>query len=160
MKLTNPIPVAHIEQVGSMWVAAVRRMVSDSSLRADESFKRAWAQIEGDGATYRDRALAGLLEVALVIGYDEEQTPPAAANSTTPIVSSKSADRQKALSRIPVFPPSPSFVDLISGLRTAAQNNENWDVILLGASSLAVLCSARDDPFKWESSARQIGKGP
>jgi hypothetical protein len=115
-------------------LSAVVRLKSRGATQAYDAFRRAAAQIQDDGVIYQAGASKELRNTAEKLGFE----PPIVASNTTN-KNGSSDDRSRAsyrnglISREPAFPPNPSFVDLLAGLR-AASRSEDWDSVVLSLS--------------------------
>ena len=119
-------------------LAPIARLAAVDRDLAQQVFRRVMAEIEDHGGRQGNSAAEHVHRIAAQLGFQltteaQDNTQQGEAGTETPSVPAEAMAH--AILKQPVFPPSPSFVDLVKGLRAAGQrrermNPEEWDAIV------------------------------
>lgn len=123
-------------------LAQVGRLVATDRPLAVQALRRVAAEVTGDGRHHTDEAAERVMAFAAEHDLPVPQIAPTGARPSkherTPSPPSNAGGRL-AYMRVPPFPPDPSLVDLLAGLRAAGttrrwDDDRAWDDVVLALS--------------------------
>lgn len=122
-------------------LAPVLKLAATDRELAIEALRRVAAEVSGDGRHYRDVAAARVMEVAIERGLPIPRiaSTVAAVAVERPARGSSRPNSHLPSLRIPPFPPDPSMVGLLAGLRAVGASRrwddaDAWDDVVLSLS--------------------------
>lgn len=125
-------------------LAPVVRLVRENRELAAKAFRRVAAEVTGDGRRYTEAAASRVAAVADEHGIAIPRiTPPVGLRPTENLARSSHQKAENTFRlpnmRVPPFPPNATFVDLLTGMRTAGAKRgwdevSGWDDVVLALS--------------------------